>query len=280
MIELKIKEIVRQRKEEKRGKYHDFLELMIEAQNKKGTDNHDLEDKLDDAESHHGLEDNRQLVDNKTKIPLTDDDILANSFTFILAGYETTANLLSHLCYQLALNPECQERLLEEVHKCVDENGGIDYESIIRLPYLDACVSETLRLCNPAIQGTRVASEDYKLGETGITVPKDMTIIIPIHAIHHSPKFYPNPHRFVPNRFMPENRDKLIPYTYLPFGAGPRNCVGMRFALMETKTAIVRLITKYKFIRTENTKVPLQLKKYTALLSATDITIGVQLRKQ
>ena len=271
---------MRQRKGEKSGKHHDFLELMIDAQKKTDNTEDDTEDKLNDMESHHGMEDNRQLVDSKIKIPLTDDDILANSFVFLLAGYETTANLLSYLTYQLAVNPECQQTLVEEVQQCIDQNGTIDYEGIVGLPYLDACISETLRLCNPALQAARVASEDYTLGKTGITIPKGMTVIIPVHAIHHSPKFYPNPHRFDPTRFMPENRDKLIPYTYLPFGAGPRNCVGMRFALMEAKTAIVRLITKYEFFRTKNTKVPLQLKKYVAFLSPTDVTIGVQLRNQ
>ena len=106
-----------------------------------------------------------------------------------------------------------------------------------------------------------------------------MIIQIPIHGIHHNENFYPNPHRFSPDRFLPENRDKLIPYTYLPFGAGPRNCVGMRFALMEAKTIIVNIIPKYEFVRTDNTKVPLKYRKGAGLMQAIDITVGVQFRK-
>ena len=106
-----------------------------------------------------------------------------------------------------------------------------------------------------------------------------MMVQIPIHAIHHNPDFYPNPYHFDPDRFLPQNRDKLIPYTYLPFGAGPRNCVGMRFALMEAKTIIANTITKYEFVQTENTKVPLQYRKFVGLMQATDITVGVQLRE-
>jgi cytochrome P450 family 3 subfamily A len=106
-----------------------------------------------------------------------------------------------------------------------------------------------------------------------------MTIQISIHSIHHNPHFYPNPYHFSPDRFLPQNREKLIPYTYLPFGAGPRNCVGMRFALMEAKTIIANAITKYKFVRTENTKVPLQFIKFVGFMQATDVTIGVQLRE-
>jgi len=116
------------------------------------------------------------------------------------------------------------------------------------------------------------------LGDTGITIPKGTLVQIPVNAIHHDEEFYPNPYRFDPERFMPENRDKLTPYTYLPFGAGPRNCVGMRFALMEGKTAIVSIITKFKFVRTVNTKVPLEFVKGVRVLQAKDITVGVQIR--
>jgi cytochrome P450 family 3 subfamily A len=106
-----------------------------------------------------------------------------------------------------------------------------------------------------------------------------MVVQVPIYARHHDPEFYPNPYRFDPNRFLPENRHLLTPYTYLPFGAGPRNCVGMRFGLMEAKTAIVNLINKFKFVRTENTKVPLEFVKGSRILKAKDITVGIEIRK-
>jgi thromboxane-A synthase len=105
-----------------------------------------------------------------------------------------------------------------------------------------------------------------------------MIVQVPVYAIHHNPEFHPDPYRFNPERFLPENRDKIIPYTYLPFGGGPRNCVGMRFALMEAKTAVVRIIKKYRFTRSENTKIPLQYRKNIALLQATDIVVGVEMR--
>ena len=105
-----------------------------------------------------------------------------------------------------------------------------------------------------------------------------MSVFFLLHAVHHNPEFYPNPYRFDPERFMPENRDKLIPYTYLPFSTGPRNCVGLRFALMEAKTAVVRIINKYKFVRSVNTKIPLKFKKFVMDLQATDITVGVEIR--
>jgi cytochrome P450 len=78
---------------------------------------------------------------------------------------------------------------------------------------------------------------------------------------------------------MPENRDNLVPYTYMPFGTGPRNCVGMRFALMEAKAAVVHLIYKLKFVKSSNTQIPLKFKKFEFLLTAGDINVGVELRK-
>jgi cytochrome P450 family 9 len=102
-----------------------------------------------------------------------------------------------------------------------------------------------------------------------------------ITGIHKDPEYYPNPDRFDPERFMPENRHKLIPYTFLPFGIGPRNCVGMRFALMEAKTAIAHIITKFRFVRTENTEVPIELSTLSILLlPKRDIKVAVEMRSE
>jgi len=106
-----------------------------------------------------------------------------------------------------------------------------------------------------------------------------MIVNFDIQSIHHSSEYYPNPHKWDPERFMPENRDKLTPYTYLPFGIGPRNCVGMRFALMEAKTAVVHLVNKFLFRPTSNTQIPLKFKKFELILSVDAIKVGVELRK-
>lgn len=121
----------------------------------------------------------------------------------------------------------------------------------------------------------RTPSEDYKLGDTGIVVEKETIIQIPVHAIHHSDEFYPESNRFIPDRWLPENRDKLVPYTFLPFGGGPRNCVGMRFALMEAKLAIAKIIRDYEFVRCSKTQVPLEFRPRVFMLQAKEITVRV-----
>lgn len=160
----------------------------------------------------------------------------------------------------------------------VDEKGCISYDKLASLEYLDACISETLRLNNSVLAVERSPSEDYKLGDTNIVVEKGTVIQIPVHAIHHSDDFYPDPYRFNPERWIGENKDNLVPYTFLPFGAGPRNCVGMRFALMEAKLALVKVLRNFEFSRCEKTKVPLEFKSGVGFLMAKEITVKVQRR--
>ncbi|CAG2117633.1 unnamed protein product, partial [Medioppia subpectinata] len=108
-----ITEIVNQRRKDKSGRHHDFLQLLINAQ-KNVNDLEDTDDQLMDAEAHHGMDDNSKLLTNKSKLEVTDLDILSNSLLFFLAGFETTGHLLSHMSYLLAINPECQKKLMEE----------------------------------------------------------------------------------------------------------------------------------------------------------------------
>ncbi|CAG2178733.1 unnamed protein product, partial [Oppiella nova] len=206
-------------------KYNDFMALMMNAE--KGSDSNRNE--TDIHEAHHVNEGADELaVESKvldiklSNKMLTEVEIQAQGIVFFAAGYETTATLLTYCSYELALNAHIQQKLYEEMRSSFDANGEIDYNLLARLPYLDAVLSETLRLHSPATKTSRVASEDYKLGDTGITIQKGQTVDILSYAIHHSEEYYPNAEKFTPERFLPENRHKILPYTYLPFGAGPR----------------------------------------------------------
>jgi len=226
------------------------------------------------------VEKNAALFDirNLKKRTLDENEIIAQAVLFFAVGYETTGTLLTWFFYQMALNQEVQQQLYEELHKAMDTKNEIDYDTLKNLPYLDATVSETLRICSPAIVATRVATEDYPLGDTGIIAQKGMEIHIPIYSIHHDPENYPDPEKFDPERFLPENRDNIKPYTYLPFGAGPRNCVGLRFALLEAKLAIAKVLINFKITRTKETPVPPNYKKGSFFLQADGIFVGVKKR--
>jgi cytochrome P450 len=148
-----LRAIIAKRETEKVSKI-DFLQLMLDARNK--TDSKDVdEDIKQDIEK-------LKLSDKKREFKIEEIDILATSLLFILAGYETTASTLSYLFHELSLNPECQEKLYQEI---VSYEGNVDYETIAKMDYLDACVSETLRMYSPLVITSRVASEDYTLGK-------------------------------------------------------------------------------------------------------------------
>ncbi|XP_054157851.1 cytochrome P450 3A56-like [Oppia nitens] len=270
-----IQSIIDQRKSEKNVKHKDYLQLILDAKNKTFDTSDDKDIVDDNSEQIYGKSDNKINMKTMNKISITDTDLLASSFIFFVAGYETTCFLLSLLFYRLALDEECQQKLYEEIQQF---DGQYDYETIAKMPYLEACIAETLRLYNTFASTQRVSSQDYLIESIGLEIPKGMIVNFDIETLHHNPEYYPEPDRWDPERFMPYNRDKLVPYTYMPFGLGPRNCVGMRFALMETKTTAAYLVNKYHLFRTTKTKVPLIEIKTQFSRNFESIDIGMELR--
>jgi len=126
---------------------------MLDSRNK--TDSKDV-----DEDIKKDVENIKKSI-KKQDYKIEEIDILGTSLLFLLAGYETTASTLSYLLHELSLNPECQQKLYEEI---MSYDGNIDYDSIAKMQYLDACISETLRMYSPLVVTSRIASEDYKLG--------------------------------------------------------------------------------------------------------------------
>lgn len=114
------------------------------------------------------------------------------------------------------------------------------------MKYLDAVICETLRLFPPFGFINRRASQDYIIEKYNIKVPKGTTIHIPIYSIHHDPEYFTDPDQFKPERFFPENRN-FHPYAFIPFGAGPRSCIGIRWALLKSKLALFHTIYNFRF---------------------------------
>ncbi|CAF1466091.1 unnamed protein product [Adineta steineri] len=197
------------------------------------------------------------------KRTLNDKEILSQALTFMVAGYETTSALISFFFYIMATHQKVQKKLYIEIRQELGEDE-ITYEKINQLSYLDMVISETLRLYPPFIRFDRVASAPYELGIYHL--PKGSVISVPVYPIHHDPITWPNPEEFIPERFLPTEKAKRHPMTYLPFGYGPRNCIAMRFALLKTKVAIV--------------KTPLQLGKLAILASKTGIWLRATRRSQ
>lgn len=141
-----------------------------------------------------------------------------------------------------------QKRLYQEVKEAAADDPSLSYATVMKLHYLDAVLSETLRMYPPAMAINRETTTDYHIPEYNVTLEKNNGVIIPIRAMHYCAEYFPEPEKFRPERFLPENREREVkPYTYLPFGGGPRNCVGMRFALAEAKLGLAEMISRFEF---------------------------------
>ncbi|KAL1480456.1 hypothetical protein MTO96_051014 [Rhipicephalus appendiculatus] len=255
----------------------DFLQLMMDAQDGSLAASDDglaePDDKLFDIGS------DTKLTSPTSSKRLSELEAMAQCVLFFLAGQETTSSTIAFTAYLLALNPDVQEKLRKEVDDCIEANGPEPSLDVIsKLKYLHCVVSEALRLFPPATRLERSGYEDYVLGDTGIKLPKECSILIPVYAMHHDPEMFPDPESFKPERFSDENVESIEPYTYLPFGAGPRNCIGMRFALQSVKLCLFHSLHSVQFIRTGRTKVPLTIKKGLGVLTAEDITVGIRRR--
>ncbi|KAK7602694.1 hypothetical protein V9T40_006668 [Parthenolecanium corni] len=200
-------------------------------------------------------------VTDDSGISFNDNVILSNIFLFYVAGFETTAATISFCLYELALNPEVQSKLRQEVRTVLKANGGeLTYDTLKRLKYLDMVISETLRKYPPAPFINRVCTEAYKLPGSSFTLEPGTRVTLVPYSIHHDEQFYPNPKKFDPERFTPENIEARPPFTYLPFGDGPRMCIASRFAKIEMRLILTRLVSKYEFTPGPKTEIPIQLR--------------------
>lgn len=180
------------------------------------------------------------------------------------------------------MNPAVQSRLVavldEALGADVDKASSEYYDKVMMgIPYLDAVVKETLRKYPPVPRLTRVVGEDTKVA--GVDMPKGSAVNVSVYAVHHDPEYYPEPERYNPDRFMPENKHRLVAHTYLPFGDGPRNCVGMRFAYQEIKLCIAQVIPRFRFSPNANTPKVIKFRKGINLLSPVCSTVSVSRRR-
>ncbi|CAO2630636.1 Cytochrome P450 3A1 [Lemmus lemmus] len=121
------------------------------------------------------------------------------------------------------------------------------------MEYLDMVLNETLRLYPNGLRLDRVCKKDVEIN--GVLLPKGSVVVIPVYALHHDPQYWPEPTEFRPERFSKENKGSINPYVFMPFGNGPRNCIGMRFALMMMKLAITKVLQNFSFQPCKETQV-------------------------
>jgi cytochrome P450 len=179
-----------------------------------------------------------QAKDEDTGGGMSDRQLRDEVMTLFMAGHETTANALSFFFYLLSGAPEVEERLVEEVR------GVSDPLDMARLPYLTMCFHEALRLYPPAWLFSRQAVQEDVV--SGYRIKAGSTLLICPYTLHRHPSFWPDADRFDPLRFTPEAEAQRPKMAYIPFGAGPRMCIGWTFAMMEAQIAIAIILQRVR----------------------------------
>lgn len=190
-------------------------------------------------------------VDEKTGEPeFSDEDIVGHLNTFLFAGHDTTASLLSMTYYAIGHNPEIKKKCLEDIEFLCSKNFIPNYDDLGNMNYIGMVLNETLRLYPPASSARALTEENA--GPLGI---KDYTklrcpthIHLSSYLAHINTKHWDNPMEYNPERFTAENVAKRDPLAFIPFLAGPRKCIGNNFSLMEAKTALAMLLPRFDFV--------------------------------
>lgn len=194
----------------------------------------------------------------------TDQELVSQTFIFFLAGFDSITQAMAAATYELLLNPDVQQKLTEEIYETDKNLNGkqISYEVLQKMRYMDMVISEVLRIRGPGVFIDRVCTKDVDLLVDGrvIRINKGTQLWAPLHSYHNNPAFYPKPQKFDPERFNEENRGNINPAYYLPFGSGPRNCIGSRFALMSVKLNLYYLLKNYRMEVNSKTQIPMVMK--------------------
>ncbi|CAH2222471.1 cytochrome P450 4F22 isoform X1 [Pelobates cultripes] len=178
---------------------------------------------------------------------LSDEEMRDEVDTFMFEGHDTTASGLSWILYNLARHPEYQEKCREEIRELIrgKDTEELNWDELSQLPFTTMCIKESLRLHPPVTAVSRRCTEDIKLPD-GKVIPKGNICLISIYGTHHNPLVWPNPQVYDPYRFDPENSKDKSPHAFIPFSAGPRNCIGQNFAMSEMKVVLALTLLRFK----------------------------------
>ncbi|KAF5285366.1 hypothetical protein FQR65_LT13256 [Abscondita terminalis] len=268
-------------REEKKIVRPDMLHLMMEA--RKGRIKYDEHENKSDTslavveESEIGKKQTFKYSD------ISDEDLYAQAGMFFLAGYETSSSALTFCTYELAINPDVQEKLRSEIDEAFSETESnfINYDKLLGMDYLDKVLTESLRKWPPVAIIDRKAVKPFTLeskvpGEETVHFQKDTVCLIPIFAIHRDPQHYPNPDKFDPERFN-ENKNSSTPF--LAFGMGPKNCLGARLGILEIKILLCAVLRAFEIVPVSKTQIPLVINNNPIFLGVEgDLFLGLKKR--
>ncbi|XP_026762327.3 cytochrome P450 6B5-like [Galleria mellonella] len=226
--------VVEERNHKPSGR-NDFIDLMLELKEKGKMIGESIETK------------NLNSTPRIVELELTDSLMIAQAFLFFGAGFETSSTASSFTLHQLAFNPDYQKKVQEEIDRVLAKyNNEITYDAVKEMSYLENAFYEAMRLYPSVAYLIReCTSTNYTFPELNLNIEKGIKTIIPIAAIHNDEKYFKNPEQFDPERFIDGPKECIRNFIFLPFGEGPRACVGARLGQMQSMAGIAAVLHKF-----------------------------------
>ena len=175
---------------------------------------------------------------------MTDELILSESMQLLVAGHETSSNALSWLLYLLSSRPDCLERVRQEFEDALGD-APLGHADLPKFVFATQVIQEALRLYPPFWMVDREAIADDRVGD--VVIPAGSMVIVHVYGAHHSAKHWPDPETFDTDRFLKGTEKERVPFTYLPFGGGPRTCIGNHYAMLQILMILSDLLRRYDF---------------------------------
>ena len=206
-----LRDYIRRRREEKPG--NDLLQILLDARYGDGTS-------------------------------MSDELIVSESMQLLVAGHETSSNALSWTLYLLSTHPDCVDRVRDEFDSVLGERH-LSFSDVSKFEFTTQVINEALRLYPPFWMVDRMALSDDRAGD--LDIPRGSTVVVFVYGTHHSPRYWNDPEIFDPERFSNTNEKLHTPFAHLPFGAGPRGCIGGNYAMLQMLMILGALLRKYDF---------------------------------
>ncbi|KAK9498583.1 hypothetical protein O3M35_003183 [Rhynocoris fuscipes] len=227
---------------------HDFTNSVIRAKSVTLSESEQTSNNLDE-----GIKKKTAFLEMLLKMKMsgnpafkTYSDIREEVDTFMFEGHDTTSVAISFALVQISKHKDVQDKIYDEVASLVESGADISsYESLQMMKYLECVIKESLRLFPSVPFIGRELFEDVYL-PSGYTVPKGTLLLISVYLLHRNEKYFPNPDVFNPDNFLYESNNERHPYAYIPFSAGPRNCIGQKFAMLELKSVLAKIILEFE----------------------------------
>ncbi|CAD0206776.1 unnamed protein product [Chrysodeixis includens] len=226
-------EILRQRNHKPVGR-NDFIDLMLECKQKGTMVGESIEKRKPDGTP--------EIV----SLELNDGIIGAQVFVFFAAGFETSSSATSYTLHELAYHPEVQKKAQDEIDRVLAKHDNkLSYDAVKEMTYLEWVFKEGMRMFPSLGFLLRRSTRPYTFPDLGVTIDENIKVLIPLQSLHNDPKYFPEPEVFRPERFDPEEFDSANKYVYLPFGDGPRACIGARLGLMQSLAGLAAVLSSF-----------------------------------